>query len=182
MHRFIRLLLVAAGAAPVLAAATPPEPLLTPSLAPTEVALTRHKAGTFYIDGLIEGYGAVSLLLDTGSSYLVINETILAALQRSHGAEYTRDLDGLMADGSRRVIPLYRVSALRVGADCWIHDVEAAVFPSAVRPILGMNILARLAPFTVSAEPPQLAVNRCQAPLAQAVVVAPAEAGTALAP
>lgn len=128
----------------------------------TPVALQRHDAGTFYVDGAIAGYGELRLLVDTGSSYLVLNEVILAPLKAAGGAHYTRNLEGMMADGSSRVIPLYRIDSLRLGENCWVHDVEAAVIPGAVRPILGMNILSRLSPFTFSADPPELGVQQCQ--------------------
>ena len=150
----------------------------------TEVALRKHDAGTFYVDGAIQGYGDLRMLVDTGSSYLVISQMILDDLLKAGDARYARQLEGTMADGSTRVIPVYRLSALRLGDNCWIDDIEAAVLPGQARAILGMNILARLAPFTFSAEPPQLGVQQCQGPVAKpaaaeftAVESAPAAAG-----
>jgi hypothetical protein len=138
----------------------------------TQVALKKHDAGTFYVDGALSGYGDLRMLVDTGSSYLVIGEAILEKLVKSGGAQYSRKLEGIMADGSTRVIPLYRVAGVRLGPNCWIHDVEAAVFPGQTRPILGMNILARLAPFTFSADPPELGVQQCQLPQAVSATAA----------
>ena len=130
----------------------------------TSVALRKHDAGTFYIDGSLQGYGDLRMLLDTGSSYLVIGQAILEELLKSGDARYSRQLEGIMADGSTRVIPVYRVAGLRLGANCWVHDVEAAIMPGQTRPILGMNILSRLAPFTFSADPAEISVQRCQQP------------------
>jgi clan AA aspartic protease (TIGR02281 family) len=127
------------------------------------VALQKHDAGTFYVDGSLQGYGDLRMLVDTGSSYLVISQAILEELTKAGGAQYSRQLEGIMADGSSRVIPVYRLAGLRIGENCWINDVEAAILPGHTRPILGMNILARLAPFTFSADPPQLGVAQCQA-------------------
>lgn len=158
-------LVVALASGPALAAA--------PSFTP--VALQRHDAGTFYVDGAIAGYGELRLLVDTGSSYLVLNEMILAQLKAAGGAHYTRNLEGMMADGSSRVIPLYRIESLRLGENCWIHGVEAAVIPGAVRPILGMNILSRLSPFTFSADPPELGVHQCQMADIAAIETLPVE-------
>ena len=138
----------------------------------TSVALRKNDAGTFYVDGALQGYGDLRLLVDTGSSYLVISQMILDDLLKAGDARYSRQLEGIMADGSTRVIPVYRLSGLRLGESCWIDDVEAAVLPGQTRAILGMNILARLAPFTFSAEPPQLGVQQCQV---QAVKAVPAE-------
>lgn len=155
------LLVVLAALALVPAAATAELPLA----GFTAVGIQKRATGTFYVPAAIEGYGPLDLLVDTGSSYLVITETMLAALKLKGGVEFSRDLEGLMADGSKRVIPLYRIAGLRLGDSCWIHDVEAAIFPAGARPILGMNVLARLAPFTFSAEPAQLNLAHCQAPV-----------------
>lgn len=150
--------------------------LLSPAVAVAEspmtgamtIGLQRHSAGTFYVDGALEGYGELNFLVDTGSSYLVINETVLAVLKQAGKAAPGRELSGLMADGSRRVIPTYRLNGLRLGEACWIGDVEAAVIAGNTRPILGMEVLARLAPFTFSADPAQLVLARCQSASAAA--------------
>ena len=134
----------------------------------TEVALQKHDAGTFYVDGALKGFGDLRMLVDTGSSYLVISQSILDELMKAGDARYSRQLEGVMADGSKRVIPVYRLAGLRIGENCWVHDVEAAVLPGQTRPILGMNILSRLAPFTFSAQPAKLGVQQCQLPLAPA--------------
>lgn len=128
------------------------------------VNIEKRSAGTFYVTGELDGYGALDLLVDTGSSYLVITETMLEGLKKAGRAEYSRGLEGRMADGSSRVVPLYRVASLRIGEACWVHDVEAAVFPAGSRTILGMNVLSRLAPFTFSAEPARLGLAHCQGP------------------
>lgn len=126
------------------------------------VSIERRSTGTYYMPGRIEGFGDLDLLVDTGSSYLVINQNMLAELERKGAAHYSRDLEGRMADGSARVIPMYRLAAVRLGENCWVHDVEAAVFPGAARPILGMNVLSRLAPFTFSADPARLSLANCR--------------------
>jgi predicted aspartyl protease len=128
-----------------------------------QVALTRRDTGTFYLAGGIQGYGELQFLLDTGSSYTVIGEGILKQLQAGGHARLSREVQGRMADGRPRVVPLYRINALRLGDNCWVHGVEAAVLGGDTRPILGMDVLARLAPFTFSTEPPRLDLNRCRA-------------------
>ena len=131
---------------------------------PTLVPLQVHATGTYYIAGGLQGYdGNVDLLVDTGSSYLVINEKLLAALQESGTATFSRNIGGSMADGSHKVIPVYKLAALKLGEGCWVHDVEAAVFPGTTRPILGMSVLTRLSPFTMSADPATLSVKGCAA-------------------
>lgn len=133
-----------------------------------KISLEKRDTGTFYVPATLRGYGELELLVDTGSSYLVIDEKILKTLKASGDAKFLRELSGTMADGRRHVVPLYRLSGLRLGQSCWIENVEAAVLntgsqagPS--RPILGMNILSRLAPFTFSADPADLLLSQCKA-------------------
>ena len=130
----------------------------------TAIEIEKRSAGTFYISGALDGFGALDMLVDTGSSYLVITEPMLVTLKTAGRATYSRGLEGHMADGSVRVVPLYRISSIRLGAGCWVHDVEAAIFPAGSRTILGMNVLSRLAPFTFSAEPARLGLAHCQGP------------------
>jgi clan AA aspartic protease (TIGR02281 family) len=130
----------------------------------TAIEIEKRSAGTFYIAGALQGVGALDLLVDTGSSYLVITEPMLAELREAGHAAYSRGLEGRMADGTVRVVPVWRVSSLRLGDSCWVHDVEAAIFPAGSRTILGMNVLSRLAPFTFSAEPARLGLAHCQGP------------------
>ena len=132
----------------------------------TAIEIEKRHAGTFYIAGALDGFGPLDLLVDTGSSYLVITEPMLAQLREAGRASYSRGLEGRMADGTTRVVPVWRVSSLRLGESCWIHDIEAAIFPAGSRTILGMNVLSRLAPFTFSAEPARLGLAHCQGPQA----------------
>ena len=148
----------------------------------TAIEIEKRNAGTFYIAGALDGFGPLDLLVDTGSSYLVITEPMLAQLREAGRASYSRGLEGRMADGTTRVVPVWRVSSLRLGASCWVHDIEAAIFPAGSRTILGMNVLARLAPFTFSAEPARLGLAHCQGPQsAPATLEAAAPAAGAVA-
>lgn len=125
--------------------------------------MEKEAAGTFYVEASLDGHsGTFPLLVDTGSSFLVLDETLLKELKAHGAAEYVHDIEGVMADGSHRVTAIYRVSALRIGEACWVHDVEAAIFPADTRPILGMSALRRLAPFTLSDDPATLTLNKCR--------------------
>lgn len=151
-----------------VAPAEPAAPVTGPAAAPvaefTAIEIEKRSAGTFYIAGAIDGFGALDMLVDTGSSYLVITQPMLEALEQAGRASYSRGLEGRMADGSTRVVPLYHIDSVRLGESCWVHEVEAAIFPAGSRTILGMNVLARLAPFTFSAEPARLGLANCQGP------------------
>lgn len=159
MFRKMRWMLIAGALAPLLAVAE------TPVSDFMSVDIQERSTGTFYIAGKIEGIGDLDMLVDTGSSYVVITEAMLELLKKADSAHYSRNLEGRMADGTVRIIPLYRLAGLRLGEECWLYDVEAAVFPSGSRPILGMNALSRLAPFTLSAHPAQLGLTHCEKPM-----------------
>lgn len=141
--------------------------ILDSSLAIAESPVTRvpmHSAGTatYYVKGQIEGYGRTELLVDTGSGYSTIGEDALDVLIEEGSATYLRDLNGIMADGTRRVVPLYMISGITLGSNCVIRKVEVAVFPSKTRPILGLSALRKVAPFMFSIEPPTLMLSRCE--------------------
>lgn len=127
----------------------------------THIPMSNRGASTFYISGHIQGYGEAQFLVDTGAGYTTINESALEELKANGNAEYIKDLRGVMADGSRMVVPLYRLSALHIGGKCEIHNVEAAVFPAKTRFILGMNALREISPFVFSMNPPALRIDHC---------------------
>jgi hypothetical protein len=70
----------------------------------------------------------------------------------------------VLANGSEMTVPVYAVDAIAIGGNCWLHDVEAAVFPGNSRQILGLSALRRTAPFVFSVEPPELLLSRCAPP------------------
>ena len=128
---------------------------------PVSLPMYEKGAATYYVQGQIDGYGATEFMVDTGSGYMTINEQILAALKQQKMARYLRDLQGVMTDGSTQTVPVYELSAVRIGSDCVISKVEAAVFPGTTRPILGLSALKRVAPFEFSIGPARLTLNGC---------------------
>lgn len=125
------------------------------------VPMEHRGASTFYVDGAIEGFGETQFLVDTGAGYTTINQSALEVLKAKGTATYLRDLRGVMADGSRLVVPLYMISGITIGNNCAIQQVEAAVFPGTTRFILGLNALGRVSPFVFSMEPPSLRLSGC---------------------
>jgi len=119
-------------------------------------------AATFYIDGSIEGYGDTEFMVDTGSGYTTINEYTLEKLKASGKAVYSKQLKGILADGSEKIVAVYRISALNLGGKCELKNVEAAIFPGKTRQILGLNALRKTGSFTFSFQPPALILNDCQ--------------------
>jgi predicted aspartyl protease len=127
----------------------------------TTVEMQARNGATFYVPGLITGLGAVDWMVDTGSGYMTINEEILALLKGNGLARFVKFLRGRLADGSELEVPVYSIDAISIGDACWLRDVEVAVFPGNTRPILGLNVLQRTAPFIFSFEPPRLVLSHC---------------------
>lgn len=142
------------------------------------VPIVNRGSSTFYINGHIEGFGATQLLVDTGSGYTTINEETLMVLRQNGRAEFVKKLQGIMADGSSRIVQVYRLASIVLGENCVIRNVEAAVLPARTRPILGINTLRRVSPFTFSVDPPSLELSNCVAgpePVLEKGVRQPAE-------
>lgn len=133
-----------------------------------QIPMKDRGASTYYINGNIKGIGDTEFMVDTGSGYVTINEDSLDVLKQNGQATYVRDLTGIMADGRRRVVPVYRIASITLGTDCSIHDVEAAVFPGKTRYILGLSALQKTSPFIFSMNPPQLTLSNCAKPIVAA--------------
>lgn len=116
---------------------------------------------TYYVSVALGKLQARRFLVDTGSSHTAIDSESLAKLQRNGQARYLGNLVGTMADGSQRRVPLYRIERLVIGESCLVTDVKAAVIPGADRNILGLSVLRRLAPFSLTTAPPTLHFSRC---------------------
>jgi len=125
------------------------------------IPMTEKSAETFYIQGAIQGLGNVEFLVDTGSSYVTINEHTLAMLKQQGEASYVKDLTGILANGQRKRVSVYRIGTIQLGGKCELYNVEAAVFPGRTRHILGLSGLRKAGAFTFSFEPPQLMLAEC---------------------
>lgn len=127
----------------------------------TTVDMHSKGSTTFYVPGEITGLGAVDLMVDTGSGYMTINERMLESLKDGGQVKFVRHLRGRLANGSELEVPVYTIGAVSIGEACWLRNVEAAVFPGDTRPILGLNVLQRTAPFIFSFDPPRLVLSHC---------------------
>lgn len=128
----------------------------------TVVMVEEQATNAYYVDVHFQGMEAMHFLVDTGSSYTVINHDTLAALKENGLARFVKELMGIMADDTRKVVPVYRLARVNIGAKCTLYNVEAAIFPGKVRQILGLSALRKAAPFVFSTSPPSLALNNCQ--------------------
>ena len=69
-----------------------------------------------------------------------INRPTLDELLERGLATSKRELPGVLADGTEVQVPVYQVAQFSIGP-CLLQDVEAAVFPTTQRQILGLNVL-----------------------------------------
>lgn len=127
-----------------------------------DVTVPMHDKGmsTYYVSAQISDFAASEFMVDTGSGYLTINEKTLQALQERNQAHYVKELQAILANGAKIVVPVYTIDALRIGT-CTIRNVEAAVFPARTRQILGLSALNKAAPFAFSIDPPKLMLSNC---------------------
>jgi predicted aspartyl protease len=126
-----------------------------------DVPMHLKGASTFYISGRVGDMPPTDFMVDTGSSYMTINEETLSLLQQTEDPVYLRDLTGILANGDRMRVPVYAVSSVQLGEGCRLEEVEVAVFPGKTRQILGLSVLLKAAPFVFSTNPPQLQLSNC---------------------
>lgn len=146
-----------------VAAAAASGPLLADRFG-TKIPMYDRGAATLYVKSYVSGLGPTEMMVDTGSGFLTINEAALETLSAQGKAHYVKQLRGVLANGEELVVPVYRLDALRIGEECWLRDVHAAVFPGRTRFILGLSALAKAGPFIFEFDPPQLVLSNCGKP------------------
>ena len=127
----------------------------------TSIPMQEKGADTFYVQTEIEGLGTVDFMVDTGSGHATINEATLATLMQQQNASYVKNLEGILADGSRIVVPVYSIKQMSIGGQCDLKNIEVAVFPGKTRQILGLSALRQASPFIFSIDPPALKLSNC---------------------
>ncbi|MES9969288.1 MAG: retropepsin-like aspartic protease [Candidatus Thiodiazotropha sp.] len=126
-----------------------------------DVPMYSKGASTYYIAGKIGNMPETEFMVDTGSSYMTINEATLSELQAIGSPRYIRDLKGVLANGDVLSVPVYTITNVRIGEECLLDEVDVAVFPGKTRQILGLSALSKTAPFIFSTQPPQLQLSNC---------------------
>ncbi|MGE0484070.1 MAG: TIGR02281 family clan AA aspartic protease [Gammaproteobacteria bacterium] len=127
----------------------------------TRVPLERAASGNFYVEGVLNANVRSKFLVDTGSGLVTITEDLLDALNADGRVERAGRVAARLANGKVQAVQLYRVEHFRVGASCELGPVDVAVMPGRGANILGLNVLARAAPFAVHVEPPALTLSDC---------------------
>lgn len=118
---------------------------------------------TFYIHSSLYSNIKSLMLVDTGSSHSVINQKTLIELQALGNAKFLTNLEAIMADGSKKIVPLYEIASITLGDSCQLHDIKATVIPDSARQIIGISALQKAAPFGFSFNPPMLTLSHCDA-------------------
>jgi predicted aspartyl protease len=126
------------------------------------VPLKDTGGATYFLNGQIQGVGKIEWLLDTGSGYPVIDYKMLHQLRRGGMARYQRNITAVLADGRKRLIPIYKIHSITLGDRCKVSQVEVAIFRNIKRGIIGMNVLTRLAPFEFAGEPLGIRFSHCE--------------------
>lgn len=127
------------------------------------IPLQRQASGALTIDVRIGAHPvSVALLLDTGSSFVVISERMARQIAKAVSKDPIQHVRGATADGSTIVVPVHTLSALHVGHACTLHDVEVVVLPDADRPIIGLSALRRLGTLGIDFQEPSLRFSACE--------------------
>jgi len=108
----------------------------------TTVKLIPNDRSTIDVPVQISGAAQpANFLFDTGSGYTVLPGVPVDGV-------YTKDIEGVMANGQRITTKVYTLPSIKVG-DCLIRDVEVIAFDTTKRPILGMNVLKQFKQLTM---------------------------------
>lgn len=118
-------------------------------------------SGGYYVRGVFAGGIESELLVDTGSSYVVLSAATFAKLKRNGATAFQRTIRGTTAAGRSMEAKVYSISTLALDESCVLRDVEAVVLRNADRDILGLSALRRLQPFSLNFEPAALTISAC---------------------
>ena len=128
----------------------------------TKISIQEKGSVTYYVSGQVEGYSETDFMIDTGSGYTAINETMLNKLRDQNKIKYMTTVSAILANGKRTSLPVYRIASINIGGKCILNDIKAVVLPGNTRNILGLNALKKAAPFAMSMNPPELMLSHCK--------------------
>ena len=127
------------------------------------VPMWQQGSGGYYVHATLGSGVESALLVDTGSSYVVLSRDTFRKLERAGETAFARSIRGTTAAGRSVEAKVYSISELALGDGCVLSNVEAVVLPKADRDILGLSALRRLQPFSLNFEPAELIVSTCSA-------------------
>lgn len=168
-HCFI-IAVSSAWSLPILAASVASNPALSESYVTVmngaastgiSIPLSSRGTSTFYITAQLGDIQPKRFMVDTGSGYTTINEESLAQLKEKGQAVFVKNIGGILADGSERIVPIWRVNSIALNDSCVLNNVEVAVFPGKTRQLLGVSALKKAGAVTLSFDPPMLTLKEC---------------------
>ena len=133
------------------------------------VPLQQQGAGAYYARVAFSPDVEASLLVDTGSSYVVLTTSTFNALKQSGPMRRLRKITAAMAGGRPVKAQVYEVPTLVIGESCELQAVEVVVLPGATRNILGLSALRRTGSFSMTFDPPTLLLGDCDSEPATAL-------------
>lgn len=120
------------------------------------------KGGSYSVAGSFGGTHDAQFLIDTGAGMSTLSREMFKAVKKTHKVESVRKVAARLANGKLLKAQVYRIEDFRIGNQCSLGDVEVAVMPNSGRNIIGMDILAKTAPFGLNLAKPALAVSKCE--------------------
>src|ERR1043166_4629903 len=152
----------ASPSSPVMAAVTPPAPVVAspaPSLV-KEISLV--KVGGVYARPVeINGVLTLKFVLDSGAAEVNIPADVVLTLVRTGTIKNTDFLPGktyVLADGSELKSPRFTIRSLRIGSR-HIQDVPASVGTLTSSLLLGQSLLEKLGPWGIDTQRQRLVVG-----------------------
>lgn len=104
---------------------------------------------------------SATFLFDTGAVMATINSALFDLLNDHGSSRKVREVAARMADGRVRKLSVYEVTGLQLGQGCDLGPTEVIVVPGSGRNLLGLNVLEKFAPLTLSLSPPALGLSNC---------------------
>ncbi|WP_414981453.1 retroviral-like aspartic protease family protein [Congregibacter sp.] len=127
-----------------------------------EFPLSAGTGGALELALNVDGESA-TFLLDTGAAMATINSALFDRISDHGTVRKIREVGARMADGRTRKLSVYEITGLQLGQGCELGPTEVIVVPGSGRNLLGLNVLEKFAPLTLSLSPPALRLSNCAA-------------------
>lgn len=127
-----------------------------------QLPISSTGGGSYSVEAGFGSSTPVDFLIDTGAGMSTVSDKHFSALKRTHDVSLVRTIAARLANGKLQKARVYRFENFNIAGQCNIGSVEMAVLPNSGRNIIGMDVLAKTAPFGLHLDKPTLAVSNCQ--------------------